>query len=71
MTWAASSVVLGITIVTVLAGAIGLALADLLGREALPLAGDLKPATPLLALIDKSRCIGCALCLPACPVATP
>jgi len=45
------------------------ALADLLGREAKPLNADNgieKPA--LLALIDESRCIGCTLCIQACPV---
>ncbi len=45
------------------------ALAKLLGREASPL----NPANgvegpPLVALIDEARCIGCAKCLPACPV---
>jgi len=45
------------------------ALAQLLGRPALPL----NPANgtegpPLLALIDEEACIGCAKCLPPCPV---
>jgi electron transport complex protein RnfB len=45
------------------------ALASLLGREALPL----NPANgcetpPQVAWIDESRCIGCARCLPPCPV---
>lgn len=45
------------------------ALARLLGREALPL----NPANgvespPRVAWIDESRCIGCARCLPPCPV---
>ena len=44
-------------------------LAELLGRvpEALD---DALPATKpaQLAVIDEARCIGCALCLPACPV---
>ncbi len=44
------------------------ALARLLGREALPLDGSLKPAPNQVAVIDESRCIGCARCLPACPV---
>jgi electron transport complex protein RnfB len=45
------------------------ALASLLGREATPLDPDLSPIDPdAVALIDESRCIGCALCLPACPV---
>lgn len=45
------------------------ALAALLGREPLPL----NPANgvespPTVAWIDESRCIGCARCLPPCPV---
>lgn len=45
------------------------ALATLLGRAA----GPLDPAfgtapLPQLAVIDEANCIGCALCLPACPV---
>jgi electron transport complex protein RnfB len=45
------------------------ALARLLGREYLPL----NPANgvespPLVAWIDEERCIGCARCLPPCPV---
>ena len=45
------------------------ALAELLGDRVLPLADDV-PATqpPLVAVIDEDACIGCALCLPACPV---
>lgn len=45
------------------------ALASLLDRPAQPSGAPL-PALPqaLLAIIDESRCIGCALCLPACPV---
>ena len=45
------------------------ALAELLGREPKPLNsafGETKP--PMKAVIDEDRCIGCALCLPACPV---
>jgi electron transport complex protein RnfB len=45
------------------------ALAELLGREPKPLdpaCGATKP--PAVASIDEPRCIGCALCLPACPV---
>ena len=45
------------------------ALADLLGREAKPLdrsVGEEKP--PLVAVIDEPRCIGCTLCIQACPV---
>lgn len=45
------------------------ALADLLGREPKPLDeshGVHKP--PMVALIDEQRCIGCKLCIQACPV---
>ena len=44
-------------------------LATLLGVEALPLdkdKGQTKPAQ--VAVIVEPDCIGCALCLPACPV---
>ena len=46
-----------------------LALAQLLGREEKPLNpahGAMTP--PRVAWIDESRCIGCAKCLPPCPV---
>ncbi len=45
------------------------ALAKLLGRDALPLDtayGERK--APQVALIDENVCIGCTLCIPACPV---
>lgn len=45
------------------------ALADLLDVEAKPLdeeVGEEKPKT--LAVIDEQRCIGCTLCIQACPV---
>ena len=45
------------------------ALADLLGMEALPLNpenGAVKPKT--VAVIDENTCIGCTLCIQACPV---
>jgi len=45
------------------------ALADLLGREAKPLNpenGEEKPRT--VVVIDEQRCIGCTLCIQACPV---
>jgi len=51
-------------------GATGIrALANLLGREAKPLNpdnGEEKPKT--LVQIDEQRCIGCTLCIQACPV---
>lgn len=44
-------------------------LARLLGREAprAEPAGE-RAIAPRVAIVDESRCIGCALCLPACPV---
>jgi electron transport complex protein RnfB len=45
------------------------ALAALLDRPPIPLDPQLAPMAPdAVALIDESRCIGCALCLPVCPV---
>lgn len=44
-------------------------LADLLGKEFMPLdaeCGETKP--PQVALIDEPLCIGCTLCIAACPV---
>jgi len=45
------------------------ALADLLGRQPLPLnpANGVHKA-PAVALIDEATCIGCTLCIQACPV---
>jgi electron transport complex protein RnfB len=40
-------------------------LATLLGREVIPLAAESMPA---VAVIDESTCIGCYLCIEACPV---
>jgi len=51
-------------------GAAGIrALAKLLGRQPLPLNpenGEFKP--PAVAVIDEQACIGCTLCIQACPV---
>ena len=45
------------------------ALAAVLDRPVQASGGPLSEAPqPVLAVIDESRCIGCALCLPACPV---
>ena len=45
------------------------ALADLLGREPKPLNPDNgEPQPPRVALIDEDTCIGCTLCIQACPV---
>jgi electron transport complex protein RnfB len=45
------------------------ALAELLGREPRPVDPQYGPGSDgLVAAIDEARCIGCALCLPACPV---
>jgi electron transport complex protein RnfB len=45
------------------------ALADLLGKPGLPLnPANGAEAPPTVAFIDESRCIGCARCLPPCPV---
>ena len=41
-------------------------LADLLGREVKPLNAEEKPKQ--IALIDEHTCIGCTLCIQACPV---
>jgi electron transport complex protein RnfB len=45
------------------------ALADLLGREPKPLNPENGEDTgPTVVRIDESRCIGCTLCIQACPV---
>jgi Na+-translocating ferredoxin:NAD+ oxidoreductase subunit B len=44
-------------------------LADLLGREFKPLSGEHGIEKPKsIALIDEQTCIGCTLCIQACPV---
>ncbi|MCC5868417.1 MAG: electron transport complex subunit RsxB [Gammaproteobacteria bacterium] len=44
-------------------------LATLLGRERKPVAPQFGPAPPpQVARIDEARCIGCVLCVRACPV---
>jgi Na+-translocating ferredoxin:NAD+ oxidoreductase subunit B len=43
-----------------------LALADLLGRDPKPVEGETK--VPSVAIIDEQVCIGCTLCIQACPV---
>lgn len=42
------------------------ALADLLGRD--PVALEVEEKPPAVAVIDEQACIGCTLCLQACPV---
>ncbi|MDD3609152.1 MAG: electron transport complex subunit RsxB [Halothiobacillaceae bacterium] len=45
------------------------ALADLLGVESKPLNPENGPEKPkMLAVIDENLCIGCTLCIQACPV---
>jgi len=47
--------------------AVVLTLADLLGKDPVPLeSGEDKPKA--LAVIDEEECIGCTLCIQACPV---
>ena len=47
-----------------------IALADLLGKEPKPLDPDagIEKAEPTVAIIDENICIGCTLCIQACPV---
>lgn len=45
------------------------ALAELLGKEVIPLNAEHgETKAPLLAIIDESVCIGCTKCIQACPV---
>jgi len=47
------------------------ALADLLGRDPMPLAGmedDAAEPPLMVAVVDESTCIGCTKCIQACPV---
>lgn len=43
-------------------------LADLLGKEFKPFGGDTQPKAKAVAFIDETTCIGCTLCIQACPV---
>lgn len=43
-------------------------LADLLGVEAKPFGAGTEPKPKAVAFIDENTCIGCTLCLQACPV---
>jgi len=46
-----------------------IALADLLGREPIPLDAEVGEEKPkMVAIIDEQICIGCTLCIQACPV---
>lgn len=43
-------------------------LADLLGKEFVPFGEGAAPKARSVALIDENTCIGCTLCIQACPV---
>jgi len=45
-----------------------IALADLLGREPEPMDEALVDKPKAIAIIDEQECIGCTLCIQACPV---
>jgi electron transport complex protein RnfB len=43
-------------------------LADLLGVDPIPFGNDAQPKPKSVAIIDENTCIGCTLCIQACPV---
>ncbi|MBI3479465.1 MAG: electron transport complex subunit RsxB [Nitrosomonadales bacterium] len=43
-------------------------LASLLGVDPIPFGGDTQPKPKSVAIIDENTCIGCTLCIQACPV---
>ena len=43
-------------------------LAELLGVDPIPFGGDTLPKPKSVAFIDENTCIGCTLCIQACPV---
>ena len=43
-------------------------LANLLGVDPIPFGGDTQPKPKSVAIIDENTCIGCTLCIQACPV---
>ncbi len=46
-----------------------IALADLLGKDPIPLDAEVGEEKPkMVAIIDEETCIGCTLCIQACPV---
>lgn len=45
-----------------------LALADLLGRDPVALDAEAEAKEDAVAFVDEQRCIGCTLCIQACPV---
>lgn len=45
-----------------------LALAELLGRDPVPLDAEVANKPKTVAVIDEQTCIGCTLCIQACPV---
>ena len=45
-----------------------IALADLLGRDPIPMDESIEERPPSVARIKENECIGCTLCIQACPV---